>query len=559
MKWIRFTSLFLALVVIFPIISSTMTSAASNIQIVLDGKTIQGDAAPYITSDSNVTMVPLRLISENLGATIGWNQQTSTVTINSGKNKLVLTSGQPTATVNGTSVSLDTSVQMKGGRVMVPLRFIGEGLGLTVGWNQGTQTVTLQTGGTASDDTTTGSTTGNGSVLGTSNSSGSTTTGTSTSTSTTSKPTTSAKKEMRGAWISTVFNLDWPSSSTSGATKQKQEFSSLLDQLQGMGMNAVFVQVRPSGDALYKSSTMPWSKYLTGTQGKNPGYDPLAYMVTEAHKRGMEIHAWFNPFRATTDANTSSLASNHVVLQHPDWVIKFDNKYYINPGIPAARQSIIDTVMEVVNNYDVDGVHLDDYFYPSSETTSNKFADDSTYTTYKGKTSSKAEWRRANINSFIQDLGADIHAAKPSVRFGVSPFGVWRNKSTDITGSDTKAGVTAYDSMSADTRTWIKNKWIDYIAPQVYWSMTLPVARYDKVVDWWVNETKNTGVDLYIGHAIYKINTPEVGWNTSNEIINQLKYNAKYSTIKGSIFFSAKDLKKNPLDVLSKLRSYWGL
>ncbi len=548
MKWMRYMSLFLALLILVPAVSGTPASAASNIAIVLDGKTIQGDAAPYITSDSNVTMVPLRLISENLGAAINWNQQTSTVTITSDSKKLVLTAGQQTATVNDQSVSLDTSVQIRGGRVMVPLRFIGEGLGLTVNWNQSNQTVTLRTSGyTGEDGSTTGSTTGSGSTLGT-------------PANNTKPATPSAKKEMRGAWISTVFNLDWPSTGSSGnAAKQKQEFSALLDQLQGMGMNAVFVQVRPSGDALYKSSTMPWSKYLTGTQGKNPGYDPLEYMVAEAHKRGMELHAWFNPFRATTDANTGSLDPSNVVLKHPDWVIKFGNKYYINPGIPAARQSIIDTVMEVVNNYDVDGVHLDDYFYPSSETSSNKFNDDATYAQYKGKFSNKAEWRRDNINSFIQQMDRSIHAAKPSVRFGVSPFGVWRNKSTDVTGSDTKAGVTAYDSMSADTRTWIKNGWVDYIAPQVYWSLSLPAARYDKVVDWWVNETKNTGVDLYIGQAIYKLNTPEIGWNSSDEIINQLKYNAKYSTVKGSIFFSAKDLKKNPLDVLTKLRSYWGL
>ncbi|WP_052714205.1 family 10 glycosylhydrolase [Paenibacillus dauci] len=543
MKIYRYLSLFLAIVVVFPLVSSTLYAADTNIKIVLDGKAIQGDAAPYITSDTNVTMVPLRLISENMGAEIAWDQPSSTVTITHDNDKLVLTAGQPTATVNSKSVALDTSVQIKSGRVMVPLRFIGEGLGLGVNWNQSTQTVTLTTGGGSGSST--GSADGKGSTL---NASPST------------KPTgngTTASKELRGAWISTVFNLDWPSSSN--AAKQKQEFSKQLDDLQSMGMNAVFVQVRPSGDALYQSATMPWSKFLTGTQGKNPGYDPLEYMVSEAHKRGMEIHAWFNPFRATTDSKTATLASNHVVRQHPDWVIYFDGKYYINPGIPAARQSIIDTVMEVVNNYDVDGVHMDDYFYPSSETSSKKFNDDKAYTAYKGNSTSKSEWRRNNINSFVRDLGKSIHASKPSVRFGISPFGVWRNKSNDITGSDTKAGVTAYDSMYADTRTWIKNGWIDYIAPQVYWSFSLPAAHYDKVVDWWANETKNTGVDLYIGQAIYKINTPEIGWNTSNEIINQMKYNEKYSNIKGSIFFSYKDLKKNPLDIVSKLKSYWSL
>ncbi|MGV7117414.1 family 10 glycosylhydrolase [Paenibacillus kyungheensis] len=551
MKMVRFIAVFLVMLMIVPSISSTLHAADSDIKIMLDGEQIQGDAAPYITSKSNVTMVPLRLVSENLKAKIAWNQSTSTVTITSDKQVLVLTSGQNAATINNKSVSLDASVEMKNGRVMVPLRFIGEGLGLDVNWDQANQTVNLATSsyqGTGSKNNSSKPSTPPTTNTGTTDNSNSGKAPTS----------TVAKDGLRGAWISTVYNLDWPA--TSGATKQKQEFSKLLDDLQGMGINAVFVQVRPAGDALYKSSLMPWSKYLTGTQGKDPGYDPLEYMVAEAHKRGMEFHAWFNPFRATTDANTSKLASNNVVLKHPDWVIKFDNKYYLNPGIPAARQSVIDTVMEVVNNYDIDGVHLDDYFYPYSETASNKFGDDSTYASYNsGKFKTKADWRRGNINSFVQQLNTSIHNSKPAVKFGISPFGVWRNKSSDITGSDTKAGVTAYDTTYADTRTWIKNGWIDYIAPQVYWSMTLPVARYDKVVDWWANETKNTGVDLYIGQALYKISTPEIGWSSSNEIINQLKYNEKYSNIKGSIFFSAKDLKKNPQGVLAKLRSYWGL
>lgn len=221
-------------------------------------------------------------------------------------------------------------------------------------------------------------------------------------------------------------------------------------------------------------------------------------MIEEAHKRGLEFHAWFNPFRATNSAATSNLAANHISKLHPDWIVNAAGKLYINPGIPEARQHIIDTIMEVVNNYNIDGVHLDDYFYPSNVT----FNDDAAFKTYNTlNTTDRAAWRRDNINQFVQQLGQNIHRVKANVEYGISPFGVWRNKANDLTGSDTKAGVTAYDSMNADVRTWIKQGWIDYVAPQVYWSMTLSAARYDKVVDWWVNEVANTNVKLYIGHS----------------------------------------------------------
>ncbi|MBW7460751.1 family 10 glycosylhydrolase, partial [Paenibacillus sepulcri] len=208
---------------------------------------------------------------------------------------------------------------------------------------------------------------------------------------------------LRGAWVSTVFNLDWPSTGSFGnKTKQQDEFIKLLDDLQGMGMNAVFVQVRPAGDALYPSTLVPWSAFLTGTSGKAPDYDPLAFMIGETHKRGMEFHAWFNPFRATTDTKTDKLAVNHVVKQHPEWIVKSGSMFYINPGIPEARQHIIDTIMEVVHQYDVDGIHLDDYFYPSGGT----FGDDVTFRTYNSKNlATLADWRRDNINEFVRQLG----------------------------------------------------------------------------------------------------------------------------------------------------------
>lgn len=328
----------------------------------------------------------------------------------------------------------------------------------------------------------------------------------------------------------------------------------MLDELQNMGLNAVFVQVRPAADAIYPSTLVPWSKFLTGTQGKDPGYDPLAFMVEETHRRGMQFHAWFNPFRAATDAKTETLAANNVVKQHPQWIVNSGNKPYINPGIPEARQHIIATIMEVVNRYDIDGVHLDDYFYPSN----GNFPDDATFKAYNSKGfTDKAAWRRDNINQFVQQLDQSIKSVKPQVQFGISPFGVWRNKAMDQTGSDTKAGVTAYDHMHADVRTWIQQGWIDYVTPQIYWSMSFAPAQYDKLVTWWANEVRGTDVTLYIGHAPYKLGTNEAGWQNAQEIINQLNYNTMHPEVKGSIFFSAKDLRKNPLGLIQELRNYY--
>ncbi|GAB6990437.1 family 10 glycosylhydrolase [Paenibacillus pini] len=530
-KFQRWMILALIFVIIFPVTSRSVQAETSknNISIYLDDVQLVSDVPPYIMPKINVTMVPLRVISEGLGASVRWTQSTRTVAIDKDGASLTLTNGKTTALVNGTSIKLDASVQIKNGRVMVPLRFVGEQLGLEVIWNQTAKSIHLTSGYYIPNPPSIPGDTGNGG--GTNNAS-----------------------QLRGAWISSVFNLDWPSVKSYGkAEQQKQEFVALLDKLQAAGMNAVFVQVRPAGDALYPSSLVPWSKVLTGVQGNDPGYDPLQFMVQEAHQRNMQFHAWFNPFRANTDTVTSKLAPNHVAIQHPDWIVKANNQMIINPGIPEARQHIIDVIMEVVNHYGIDGVHLDDYFYPSGGT----FSDDATFAAYNTKGLSKANWRRDNINQFVQQLGQSIHSSKPSVQFGISPFGVWRNKSTDSTGSDTKAGVTAYDSMYADVRTWIQQRWIDYVAPQIYWSMSFKVAQYDKLVDWWSSEVRGTGVGLYIGHAPYKLGTSEAGWQSAQEIIDQLNYNATSAEVKGSIFFSAKDLLKNPLGLLPMLSAYY--
>ncbi|WP_373230883.1 family 10 glycosylhydrolase [Cohnella sp.] len=485
----------------------------TTISIYLNGDKINSDVPPYIVPKVNITMVPLRVISQNLDAGVDWVQKTQTAKITQENLTITMQVGKKYALVNGVKVNLDASVQVKNARVMVPLRFVSAQLGLNVTWYQSAQTIKLQ------------------SIQGYTDNS------------------------LKGAWVSTVYNLDWPSSGSYGnQALQQQEYIQMLDELQGMGINSVFVQVRPAADSLYPSAIVPWSRFLTGKQGLAPDYDPLAFMVEETHRRGMEFHAWFNPFRANTDAKLDNLAPNHVAISHPEWIVTSGTKLYINPGIPDARQHIIDTVMEVVNNYEIDGVHLDDYFYPSS----GSFDDELSYLAFNSNPlMNKADWRRNNINLFVQQLGKSIHRVKSGVEFGISPFGVWRNHAMDRTGSNTKASITAYDNMYADVRTWIREEWIDYVAPQLYWSLSFTIAQYDVLVDWWANEVRGTNVDLYIGHSPYKLGTTEVGWNSAQEIINQLKYNRNVFEVKGDIYFSAKDLRRNPLGLIAELQSYY--
>lgn len=506
-KWLI---LALALLCVLAVGSGAGAAETKEIQIYLDGKRVPSDVAPYIKPKVNFTMVPVRVISQGLGAGVHWEPKTKTVTVQKTGVHIVLKVGQKSAAVNGETVPLDAPPELVSGRTMVPLRFIAESLGLTVHWNAANSWIQII-----------------------------------------SQP----GQELKGAWVSTVYSLDWPSVDSYGKPEvQKQEFIRLLDDLQSIGLNAVFVQVRPSADAFYPSKLVPWSKYLTGTQGKDPGYDPLAFMIEETHRRGMEFHAWFNPFRASVDAKTEGLAPNHVAVQHPDWIVTDGGKMYINPGIPAARQHIIDTVMEVVRNYKIDGVHLDDYFYPSG----TGFDDGETFASYNPKKiKNKADWRRDNVNEFVKSLSSAIHAVKPDISFGISPFGIWRNANVDPSGSNTKAGVSSYDDMYADARAWIRNEWIDYIMPQVYWSQTYSAANYNTLVGWWAKEVEGRNVKLYIGHAAYKLGTSESGWHTAEEIVNQLKYNENWPQVRGDVFFRAEDLRSNKLGVADALRAFY--
>lgn len=360
-----------------------------------------------------------------------------------------------------------------------------------------------------------------------------------------------ALQEFRGVWIATLDNIDWPSKPGLSASMQQQEFVHLLDSVQQMHMNAIIVQVKPVADAFYPSHYGPWSAYLTGTQGKDPGYDPLAFMLAQAHQRHLEFHAWFNPYRLSMHNDINALAADHPARQHPDWIVHYGGQLYYNPGIPAAREFIVKSILEAVKGYDIDAVHMDDFFYPYP-VAGQDFPDDATYQQYNAsRFTKKADWRRDNVNQLVHELSVRIKQARARVKFGISPFGIWRNNATDATGSDTH-GTQDYDDLYADTRTWIKNNWLDYIAPQLYWYIGYPLADYGKLVDWWSKEVAGHNVHLYIGQAAYKIGTSG-SWTDPEEMPRHLQLDRRSLQVKGSIFFSLKDLVRNPLGFKDRL------
>lgn len=362
-------------------------------------------------------------------------------------------------------------------------------------------------------------------------------------------------REMRAVWVASVYNLDWPSKKGLPVAEQKQEFIRLLDEIKAMNMNAVIMQIKPTADAFYPSAYGPWSEYLTGTQGKDPGYDPLEFMIEETHKRGLEFHAWFNPYRITMNhTDLSRLSADHPARQHPDWTIAYGNQLYYNPGIPEAQDFIVGGIEEVVKNYDIDAVHMDDYFYPN-KIAGVPFPDQETYETYGKKAFTHIEdWRRDNVNQLVKQINDTIKKEKPYVKFGISPFGVWRNIKDDPTGSNTTAGMTNYDDLYADTREWIQQHDIDYVTPQIYWSIGFQAAAYDVLTKWWSNEVKGEPVHLYIGQAAYKINqNSDPAWSDPEEYFRQIELNRQSQLVQGSMHFSLKDINRNPLNVKDRL------
>lgn len=361
------------------------------------------------------------------------------------------------------------------------------------------------------------------------------------------------KRELRAAWIATVTNIDWPSKKGLSVAEQQQEYVRLLDTLQSVGMNAVIVQVRPVGDTFYPSSYEPWSEYLSGTQGQSsrPWYNPLTFMIQEARRRGLEFHAWFNPYRASMNANLL-YAADHPIRQHPEWFVEYGGRYYFDPGHPEAQEFVLRSIMETVKHYDLDAVHFDDYFYPY-RIANVEFPDSCSFAARGDTLVTRDDWRRSNVDSFVQKLSERIKREKPHMKFGISPFGVWRNMDKDSTGSNTRAGQTNYDDLYADVLKWLREGWIDYVAPQLYWHIGFEVADYKVLADWW---SKNTyGKHLYIGQGVYRIGSK--GWEDPDELLNQVDVNREHSNIRGSMYFSAKVFLQNKDSINSRMRKMY--
>jgi uncharacterized lipoprotein YddW (UPF0748 family) len=372
------------------------------------------------------------------------------------------------------------------------------------------------------------------------------------------------KYEFRAVWIATVDNIDWPSQGNYNTELQKAEFIRQLDMHQRNGMNAVIVQVRPACDAIFPSSIEPWSQWLTGEQGRAPVpfYDPLEFMINETHKRGMEFHAWCNPYRAvfqighyTTTIvkhgkhkrrksvwhNGSSISASHVSMKHPDWILTYGDTKYLDPGNKEVQQYVNDVIRDMLSRYDIDAIHFDDYFYPY-RIGGVEFPDNASYLKY-GQGTDKESWRRSNVDSVIKMLHRTIRDVKKNCKFGISPFGVWRNFTKDSLGSDTRAGQTNYDDLYADILLWMKNGWIDYVVPQLYWEFEQKNAPFGVLLDWWGKNHYDR--PCYIGLGFYRAGSNEF-WRDKNQLPRQLHAIRSNPQIGGEVYFSSTSFFRNP-------------
>lgn len=361
------------------------------------------------------------------------------------------------------------------------------------------------------------------------------------------------EREFRGAWVASVQNIDWPSKPGLPVDQQKSELLAILDRAAQLKLNAILLQVRPAGDALYASKLEPWSEYLTGQMGKAPSpyYDPLEFAVEEAHKRGLELHAWFNPFRARHASAKSPAATNHVSVTRSSAVLRYGRELWMDPGQWAAREHSLKVILDVVKRYDIDGVHLDDYFYPYPEKLANGkervFPDAASHKKYMadGGGLSLEDWRRANINGFVEKLYAGIKAEKKHVKFGISPFGIWRpGYPPQIKGFD------AYEGLYADSRKWLVEGWLDYFTPQLYWSIDAKEQSYPVLLKWWAEQNVKKR-HLWPGDAVSRIGPKR----PAEEIINQIQLTRKQDGASGSTLWNFKPLLKNAggiVDLLQK-------
>lgn len=359
--------------------------------------------------------------------------------------------------------------------------------------------------------------------------------------------TSNPKREFRGAWIASVTNIDWPASTGRSVETLKQDLKDMLDNLKNTGLNAVFFQVRPECDALYKSNIEPWSYWLTGVQGQAPAgdFDPLQFAIEEAHKRGLELHAWLNPYRAR-QTSTYARSSSHVTNTNPNWIMKFGNLFILNPGLPEVRNYNVSVVEDIVKRYDVDGIHFDDYFYPyppdnMTASVTNNALDDAAFAADPRGFLNKNDWRRDNVDIQMKAIHDKVKSLKPHVKFGISPFGIWKNGvPAGITGMD------AYSAIYADPLAWLKQNTVDYLIPQLYWRIG-GSQDYNKLMPWWADSTKKYGYHLYTGNIF--------GSFSVAELPNQLKANRANSKVDGIVLFSAKHVPGNTLTFSDSLKS----
>lgn len=347
------------------------------------------------------------------------------------------------------------------------------------------------------------------------------------------------KREFRGAWIQAV-NGQFRGIPTE---KLKQTLIDQLNSLQGAGINAIIFQVRPEADALYASQLEPWSRFLTGVQGQAPSpyWDPMQFMIDECHKRGMEFHAWINPYRVKTSLK-SELSPNHLYNIHPEWFVTYNNQLFFDPALPESRRHICMVVADIVSRYDVDAIHMDDYFYPYPAKCMD-FPDDASFARYGGGFTNRADWRRSNVNILIQKIHETIRGLKPWVKFGISPFGIYRNEKNDPLGSKTN-GLQNYDDLYADVLLWARNGWVDYNIPQIYWQIGHPAADYETLVKWWAKNTENR--PLFIGQSVMNtIQNADPKNPSMNQLPRKMALERAYQTIGGSCQWPASAVVEN--------------
>jgi len=373
-----------------------------------------------------------------------------------------------------------------------------------------------------------------------------------------------AKPTFRGAWIATVANIDWPSPQAVGDTaRQKREMVDMLDSLHSLGINAVIFQVRPTADALYLSYLEPYSHWLSGRQDsvmlpsvfyQGPQlFDPLAFVCQQAHLRDMEVHAWLNPYRVNLPVtNVANLAANHIYHLHPEWFWRYGSQWYFNPAMEETRDWICAIVEDIVCRYPVDAIHMDDYFYPYP-ISGKPLPDERDFKANSRGFTDIRDWRRDNVNLTVRAISYTVHTTRPGVQFGISPFGIWRNRDQDPRGSNTH-GLSNYDDLYADILLWMQQGWIDYVMPQLYWEIGKPIADYRILAQWWAEHKANCW--LYIGMAPYRLGGAKeaAAWRQGNEIARQMRLNRHLPGIDGECFYSTRPLLSNPLHVCDSIR-----